>query len=184
MFELISFFILIIITFIWINYENNKEEIKKDKENNIICKVSLQHVSGLENLVQNIECKIAVNEEQLFVDDKYVVKLSNIKSTQIIKGKELLEQEKSMLGRALVGGILLGGIGAVIGSMTALKNEKQMKDVDFLLIDYINSKNENAQLVFMAVENIEKKLAKYFSNTTNELINYTPPPILNSTIEL
>lgn len=50
--------------------------------------------------------------------------------------EQLIEKEKSIIGRAVVGGLLFGGVGAVVGAVSGT-GKKEVKQIDpYLIISY------------------------------------------------
>jgi hypothetical protein len=70
---------------------------------------------------------------------------SDIKSITIEKGSIIDIENKSVLGRAIVGGILFGPLGALIGGASGVK-DKVLKDNDNLIIITNTSEGEKAIL--------------------------------------
>ena len=61
-------------------------------------------------------------EPKLFGEvKKYLLNKNTIKKLEIFAEEEI--KEKSVIGRAIVGGILTGGIGAIVGGMSGLKTD-------------------------------------------------------------
>lgn len=76
-------------------------------------------------------------------------KIMDIHHSQIISMKEttnqeLLKVDKSTIGRAVVGGLILGPLGAVIGGMSALGGSSKIKNKYYLIINYWDAKNRKA----------------------------------------
>lgn len=55
--------------------------------------------------------------------------------------KELLEKKKSTVGRMVVGGLLMGDIGALIGYLDAQNPKIKEKETQYLLLHYLNYDN-------------------------------------------
>ncbi len=88
-------------------------------------KFSIIHIEGIKNTDQNQKCTLKVNSEYLsFEDNKEncieLIKLSNIKNLCILEEIEQAQKNKSTIGRAVVGGLLLGPVGAIVGGLSSL----------------------------------------------------------------
>lgn len=61
---------------------------------------------------------------------------------------EIIEKNKSVIGRAVVGGVLFGGAGAIVGAVSASgKKEKKVTKMKFI-ISYTSKTGEDAFLLF------------------------------------
>jgi hypothetical protein len=81
---------------------------------------------------------------------------------------EIQEKEKSVIGRAVAGGVLFGGVGAVVGAMTANgKKEKKVTKLMFI-ISYTSSQGEERFLTF---EDTRHYKGKKLSQKLKELCN-------------
>lgn len=81
---------------------------------------------------------------------------------------EIQEKEKSIIGRAVAGGLLFGGAGAVVGAMTATgKKEKKVTKLMFI-ISYISSQGEES---FLEFEDTRHYKGKKLSQKLKELCN-------------
>src|SRR5690606_14697946 len=60
---------------------------------------------------------------------------SSIMSCEIIEDGETIYRKSNTLGRAVVGGVIAGGVGAVIGGLTAQgKQDKEIKTIDLKIL--------------------------------------------------
>lgn len=93
-------------------------------------------------------------------------KIAIEKQDDIVINREV-KKEKSVIGRAIAGGLLFGGVGAVIGGLSGLKNDNKIettviKNKSFVSFFYLNNNKE--AIVLFEVDN--KQLAdtvKFFS---------------------
>jgi hypothetical protein len=128
---------------------------------------SCEYVGGISELDGLIEEKeyfkalplinFKVHENGLEVSIMHVFKihylaipLSSISTIELEKGGTIDVEERSVIGRAVVGGLLLGPLGAIIGGVSGLK-DKVIKDKDMLLLNVAeNGINHN---ILMTIRN-------------------------------
>lgn len=60
---------------------------------------------------------------------------------------EIIEKKQSPIGRAVVGGLLFGGAGAIVGAVSAGKKEKKKTEFHFI-ISYTSSTGEEKYIQF------------------------------------
>jgi len=87
--------------------------------------------------------------------------------TDIFYGKktEVSEKNKSVIGRAIVGGVLLGGLGAVIGAVSGAGSKQSKTTKPYLIISYKNVEDKNA---FIILEDTRGFKGKKLSNKLAE----------------
>lgn len=92
----------------------------------------------------------------------YYLGLKNIeiKSICLEKGSLIDIQSRSVIGRAIAGGLLFGAFGALVGGMTGVK-DKVIKDNDKVVIIMQFGGTEQA-ILFDIVKNKTNDVAKYF----------------------
>ena len=102
------------------------------------------------------------------IKEPIILKYSQI--TDVFHGytTDIIEKDKSIIGRAITGGILFGGAGAVVGAMTA--NGKKQKKVTKLMfiISYTSSQGEEC---FLQFEDTRHYKGKKLSQKLKELCN-------------
>ena len=97
-------------------------------------------------------------EVKLF-DDKLTIKAPLIKTTVELKYEQItdvfygLETEitthnKSVIKRALVGGLLFGGLGAVVGAVDGTGTKEKKSNRFYFIISYKSSSGEDAYIQF------------------------------------
>lgn len=116
--------------------------------------INLSFVDGVESYSKGtaIELSLDDKEECLVMKarvfkDKPIVKLNyeQIVEAEVITEKEIIESGKSTVGRALVGGVLLGSLGAIVGGMSGIGNKTKSSKHYFLVVNYKSSNSEEAK---------------------------------------
>lgn len=136
---------------------------------------------GFSEEIENFKSTYEVGDFIKFNDEIKKIVISPKFNPQLITydsifNYELLENgntviNKSGVGRALVGGILFGGVGAIVGGVTGKKtmttNIKSIKikiitkDNKFHFISLLNTKVKNTSIIYkVAYENAQKILSK------------------------
>lgn len=102
---------------------------------NCNCKLLL----GLnENGMHNVRLGIAGNVLKIFSSNNRILKtigLKNINDISLVTDEILDEKTKSVIGRAIVGGLVFGVAGAVVGGMSGMGSKKEYKLVKLIKID-------------------------------------------------
>lgn len=122
---------------------------KKEKKEKT--KLQFKHIDGL-SLNRGDIVAIEKLEDEIIIKavlSKYEIKIGYNAITNIVS-RNYTEEEiknKSVVGRALVGGVLTGGIGAVIGGMSGVGNKSKSKTIPAFEIFYIKNGIENTILL-------------------------------------
>ena len=61
---------------------------------------------------------------------------------------EITDKNKSVIGRALVGGLLLGGVGAIVGGISGIGTKKKKDTRKFFIISYKSNSGDDQFLQF------------------------------------
>lgn len=95
--------------------------------------------------------------------------ISQITKIGIVNEKQIKEVDKSVVKRAMVGGLLLGPLGAIIGGMDGIGKKEKKKERKFCVINY-NSNNEEKVLpleIVGATIGIDKFISKIIEKQPN-----------------
>lgn len=80
--------------------------------------------------------------------DKTTLLYSQITDVEYGSVTEIVEKNKSVIGRAVAGGILLGGLGAVIGAVSGTGKKETKKRHLYFMISYTSADGEDKYLSF------------------------------------
>lgn len=124
------------------------------------------HVSGIslfgedEIINANVENGNIVFKSALSKNKSVSLNIDKITSARILTEKEIIEKNKSVVGRAVVGTFIAGPIGSIVGGMSGVGNKKKNKSYRTLIINYDDGKQ-----VLIS----EDKWATNFDKFTKEL---------------
>ena len=131
---------------------------KKNKSGNR--SVNLSFVDGVESYSKGMAVELSMDDEEQWLKmkarafkDKPVINLkyNQIVTANVITEKEIIESDKSVIGRAVVGGVLLGPLGAIVGGMSGVGNKTKANTHYFMVINYKSNTEETKVLSFEIV---------------------------------
>jgi len=79
---------------------------------------------------------------------KFKILLENLKGIQVKTERQINEEERSVIGRAVAGGLLFGGVGAMVGGMSGTKSKKTTQMLYYMVLDYISKEGSNKKFMF------------------------------------
>ena len=106
-----------------------------------------------EHLSKGLMYDVALYEDHLEIKlplskEKTTLMYSQITDVEYGSRTDIVEKSKSVIGRAVAGGILLGGLGAVIGAVSGT-GKKEKKEIHFyFIISYTASDGDDKYLIF------------------------------------
>lgn len=150
---------LALIGFVW-----NKNMKEKGKKYGALKYGVGTHMYGLPNVKEYASTNIFLADDKIVIEaDKrtFEVTYEQLTAAEAMTATDLLTKDKSVIGRAIVGGVLLGPIGAIVGGMSGIGKEK-MKG-NFLILNYIPSNSDETKvLIFnMGSYSLAQNLAKF-----------------------
>jgi DNA-directed RNA polymerase subunit RPC12/RpoP len=96
----------------------------------------------------------------------------SIHNTQIISLKkttqeELAQIDKSVIGRAVVGGLILGPLGAIVGGMSGIGNKEKFINKHYFIINYWDIETQSAQTILISSQE-DTKIASFIMRQQKE----------------
>ncbi|MGL5149060.1 MAG: hypothetical protein ACRC7N_00600 [Clostridium sp.] len=129
---------------------------KKNKDGNR--SINVAYVDGLLDYNKGAAVEVSFNDEFLeiksrVIKSKPVVKLAlnQIIAANCITEKDVIEKSKSVTSRAVVGGVLLGPLGAIIGGITGVGNKTKSETKYYMVVNYKSRDEELKVLSFEIV---------------------------------
>lgn len=117
----------------------------------------VKHYEGL-GIKQGANCIVKLTNYELQLCDikiRPIIKISlkDISNVAIISDKEIIEKDKSVIGRGIVGNVLFGGAGLILGGLSGLQKKQVEQNIDYLIINY-KSNGENKVVNVYANEGV------------------------------
>lgn len=115
----------------------------KDKDGNRY--IDLPIIAGIDSITKNTPIRITLLEDELVIKQRFFkketvhLKYSKITNVGIVNEKDIQEKDKSVLGRAVAGGLVLGPLGAVIGGVSGIGKKEKKKTKIYYIINYKSS---------------------------------------------
>lgn len=128
-------------------------------------------VSGLP-LAEETYCEIFVGEQNLCIEahkQTFNVPISNIIAAQAKTDVEIEKEVTSSAGKAVVGGLLFGSVGAIVGGRV---KTKKTKTFSYYLI--INYKSQNGATEVLAFKGQSKGCNDISSIVTQQMVKQKP----------
>ncbi len=121
--------------------------------------VNLSFVNGIEGYGTGLAIELSINTEKecLTVKSRVVkkpevnLKFEQITGVNVVSEKEIIEKSKSVAGRAIAGGVLLGPLGAIVGGMSGIGNKQKSETHYYMVINYKSREREIKVLSFEIV---------------------------------
>lgn len=136
-------------------------------------------ISDYFKLVNDVGQFKANNAYEVSLYDEYLelsgvggqsVKLKYQQVTDVFYGleTEIVEKNKSIIGRAVTGGLLFGGVGAVVGAVSGTGVKKKTVKKFIFIISYKSTSGDDAFLTFEDTRMYKgAKVAKMLKELTN-----------------
>ncbi len=80
----------------------------------------------------------------------YPIHNSQIISINTAWREDIVKTDKSVIGRAVVGGLILGPLGAVVGGMSGIGSKEEYKNKYYIIINYWDIPSQSAQTLLIS----------------------------------
>lgn len=124
----------------------------------------VKHYEGL-SIKQGANCIVKLTNYELQLCDiksRPILKISlkDISNVAIISDKEIIEKDKSVIGRGIVGNVLFGGAGLILGGLSGLQKKQVEQNIDYLIINYKSNGEDKVVNVYANEGVIDKSFMK------------------------
>ena len=122
----------------------------KSKKNSIISDY-FNLLEDIGNLKSNNMYDVALYSEYLEIKNLLgSVKLKYEQITDVYYGnqEEIIKKDKSIIGRAVIGGLLLGGVGSIVGAISGIGEKTKKVNRKVFIISYTSSSGNDAFILF------------------------------------
>lgn len=127
----------------------------KNKQGNTVTNLAMHE--GIPTIGMNMPVCLTLFDDHLEIKQRIfknapaTLKYTQITNIDKVTETEIIEKSKSTLGRAAVGGLLLGPLGAIIGGMSGTGSKKKTTVKTYLVINYTSSSDEIKVITFEVV---------------------------------
>lgn len=80
----------------------------------------------------------------------YPIHNSQIISLKTVSQEELVKTDKSVIGRAVVGGLILGPLGAIVGGMSGIGSKEKFINKQYFIINFWDTITQSAQSILIS----------------------------------
>lgn len=153
------------------NKKIKEEAVEKGAYEGIVC----QHIEGIG--IGSVPCKIFAFDESIQIESAVNGQTFNIPTERVravvTKSEQEFEQlDRSVVGRAIVGTLLVPGLGTIVGGLSGLKDKKKKQRSFYLVINYVDANGELKGITFQDDLNI-MRLNSFTSTINAKLSNNT-----------
>lgn len=155
-------FLLIIAVIAFFVVRRNRNIQSKANEYNAVASIQVMHKLGVPGLNSGSLTTLYLGEKKLRIesgDTNFELPVDRLRAAAAKTHTELLQKQKSIAGRAVVGGLLLGPVGAIVGGMTGIGKKEQKGN--YLVLNYVTRDGDVDAMVFWCGSlSVAEKFAK------------------------
>lgn len=149
--------IVVLIIVILVNRAGNKEMDRKMLNSGADAMISAFHIEGI-GLASKADCDLYLFSDKVVIDHnnrKFEIPLDRMRAAVVKTEQEIYEKGKSVVGRALIGTLLVPGLGTIVGGMSGIGSKKVKSTPNtYLIFNFVNSNGELSGVTFLNNFNI------------------------------
>jgi len=146
--------------------------------------ISPMHHSGVPGVSLNWPCELILKDDSEMLEirpkmskkESIFLPLERIVAIAEVAEKEIVEKSKSVLGRAFVGGILLGPVGAIVGGTSGVGKKEKAKYSILLVINYKSKSSDEVEAVVFDTRGL-LNVKKFIELVKGRSINIAQPQL-------
>jgi len=131
----------------------------------------VNHIDGIPNLGNNVKVPLVLYQDKLVINRQQTIPLSRIKGTEFLSQKEIVEYNKSSIGRGILGALVAGPLGGIIGATSGIGSSKGQEIVYYLIVQFINIESKEVNAIFTSGIAYSDSIKK-ISDIINQKVNY------------
>lgn len=170
----------IIVFLTWVYIDDRKAKKQKAKETGIEDALKALHFEGL-GLPRNMQCDIYRFQDKIVIDAKnqaFEIPIDKIKAVAVHTERELIEKGKSVVGRAIIGTLIVPGLGTIVGGLSGIGTKKKRGRTHyFLILNYLDKNGQMAAITFLNGLTPSNKML-YFANSLKSVIDARPKEVV------
>lgn len=161
--------IVLLASFLVVTLSNNKQK-KLAKAEGALDVVKCLHIEGL-GIGENKQCDVLSFSDKIEIREPrtnrtFQIPIDRIRALEVKSEQEFKDLDRSVVGRALVGTLLVPGIGTIVGGMSGLKSKKKGKMKTYLIVNYLGKDEELKGITFENSFNLIR--VRSFANGVNK----------------
>lgn len=125
------------------------------------------HLHGVPHVSKGMPADLFLTDQKIIIEcekKKFELDLDRITAAEALRKTDLLQKDKSVIARGVIGGVLIGPLGAIIGGMSGIG--KKNKKGDYLVLNYKSVDDGEVKVIIFDMKNFSKaqKIAKSLTN--------------------
>jgi len=161
--------VIVLAIMFFVNRAGNKEMDRKKHDSGAEEMISAFHVEGI-GLANKADCDLYLFADRVLIDhfgQKFEIPLDRMRAAVVQTEQEIREKSKSVVGRALIGTLLVPGLGTIVGAASGIGSKKVKGQPNtYLIFNFVNSAGELTGVTFLNNFNIIR--AKQFCEAVNK----------------
>lgn len=139
--------------------------------------VNLSFVDGIEGFGKGLAVEVSINNVNECITVKSRIdkkkpsvhlKFEQITGVNVVSEKEIIEKSKSVTGRAVAGGVLLGPLGAIVGGMSGIGNKQKSETHYYMIINY-KSRAEDIKVLSFEIVGVVLSLTAFIEELRSNI---------------